>query len=91
MTPEQRAGHDVTVSAAECAECKRDDTAECMSFKVKSVIHRAEQQSALYAAAGAAFGPEPIRAILALRPEPTNDVGLHEFQGALRAQMEAKK
>ena len=23
MTPEQRAGHDVTVSAAECAECKR--------------------------------------------------------------------
>ena len=88
--------HDVTVSAAECGKCN-GDIAQWTTREKESWVHMVHfehlkaQKDALWQAAVAAFGPVPLKAMLALQPEPTNDVGLHEFQGALRAQMEAKK
>ena len=83
--------HDVTVSAAECGKCN-GDIAQWTIREKESWVHMVHfehlkaQKDALWQAAEAAFGPEPIKAII------TSGLhGLILFQVALRAQLEAKK
>ena len=73
--------HDVTVSSAECAECKQDHRPDCYrnetvghygggpsdcncGWRTLGQKHLQAQKDALYTAALAAFGPEPIKYLL---------------------------
>ena len=61
--------HDVTVSAAECGKCN-GDIAQWTTREKESWVHMVHfehlkaQKDALWQAAVAAFGPEPIKAII---------------------------
>ena len=87
--------HDVTVSAAECGKCN-GDIAQWTTREKESWVHMVHfehlkaQKDAAYAAMEAAFGPEPIAAIMALHTA-LDMTRMIELQDALRAQMEAKK
>ena len=92
--------HDVTVSAAECAECVAADPMGSpmpyglsMLRRAKEIEHIQAQEDALYAAAVAAFGPEPIKRLIDLTGgnQEQFHYWLEEFIEQLRAQMEAKK
>ena len=87
--------HDVTVSAAECAECKvpsivRGTEIEGQEADARYRAHLQAQKDALYAAAVTAFGPEPIKVMLTRNVRPDDEYSWWDLYDALRAQMEAK-
>ena len=56
--------HEWWLSAAECAECRFVLEYKYPNDPENLVLHLQAQKDALYAAAVAAFGPEPIKAII---------------------------
>ena len=84
--------HDVTVSAAECAECKLQ---RVLGRKyVPPAEHLQAQKDAAYAAMKAALGPEPIKVLIAVNkntPRGTTEFWVERIAWELRAQMEAKR
>lgn len=88
--------HDVTVSAAECGKCN-GDIAQWTTREKESWVHMVHfehlkaQKDALWDAAVAAFGPEPIKFIIESNHtmHVWTDMG-YDLKHALRAQMEAK-
>ena len=89
--------HDVTVSAAECGKCN-GDIAQWTTREKESWVHMVHfehlkaQKDALWQAAVAAYGDNPIKAVIDL--ELIQEFALlmvENLQDALRAQREAKR
>ena len=89
--------HEPWLTAAECAECNTGHAAWHEGQEREAFIHILHsahlqaQKDALYAAAVAAFGPEPIKVMLTRNVRPDDEYSWWDLYDALRAQREAKK